>query len=379
MLKLIKLEENPNVLIVNRINNYEDPKEIYIPIINKQTFKLNDYVFKNTYFGNFISSISGTISGSKKILFKNNYISALKITNDFKENIKVKTRKKEINNIEELKITLKKYFLNDIYAKLDINKIKNLVITSVDEEIYSLNEFIILTNYYNEILETIERLLNILGLKKGVLAIKNTNVSSIKNVKSILGTYPKIELNLLPDKYLISNKIFLSKFLNLDIENTVYLSSQDIYNIYLSCFKGKNIDEKIITISGDAIEKSLIINTKLGVWGKELVKKFIKIIDNDYEIFINGYLNGVKVQKLEDIIITPDIDTIIINKKSKELATTCINCGACLKICPVDINVQKCFLKQLSHKKCIGCGLCNYVCPAKLPLKETVKREENES
>ena len=56
----------------------------------------------------------------------------------------------------------------------------------------------------------------------------------------------------------------------------------------------------------------------------------------------------------------------------------CINCGACMRICPVDILPQftyKCLYadaieEALRHGllDCVECGLCSYVCPSKVEL-----------
>ena len=132
MKTLIKLENNPNVLIVNHIYEYDEACNIYIPIIQKSSFKINDYVYKNTFFGPFIASVSGYISGSKKIYLNKKYIPSLKITNDYKENMAVKPRKKKVTNKEELLNTLDKYCLYQIKKKIvDIENIDNLVIRNM--------------------------------------------------------------------------------------------------------------------------------------------------------------------------------------------------------------------------------------------------------
>lgn len=40
---------------------------------------------------------------------------------------------------------------------------------------------------------------------------------------------------------------------------------------------------------------------------------------------------------------------------------TCINCGKCTKVCPVDIEVHKC--EKVTSAECITCGMCVNVCP----------------
>lgn len=61
----------------------------------------------------------------------------------------------------------------------------------------------------------------------------------------------------------------------------------------------------------------------------------------------------------------------------------CVNCGACARICPVDILPQftmKCLVadeveEALAHGllDCAECGLCTYVCPSKIQLREILR------
>ena len=374
MYNLIKLNEDKDIKITNKINEFRTPKYIYIPILSNSTFKLNAYVYKNTYFGEYSSSISGNIKDIKKIIVNNKEVSSIIVENDFKENARKKPKIKKPSNREELINSLDNFYLNEISSKLRSQTIiNNLVISSIDEEIYSVKEFITLSNNYDVILDTIDYLSNIFNIDRSIIATKNTNFNSIKNVKSILGTYPNIDVVLVPDKYLIGYKPFLCSYLNVDESDTLVLTTTDIYNIYRSIIKSKDIEDNIITISGNAIKKALVINTRLYVSLQELLNEYIKFNTDDYIIYLNGYLSGRKIDNIEKIIITRDIDSIIINKKDNELETSCINCGACMKVCPKNINVKRCYFNNLSHKNCISCGLCNYVCPARLKLREVVE------
>jgi len=376
MLNLIKLKENNELNILNKVNYFKSPSYIYVPIISEATFKLDDYVYKNTYFDKYISSISGYIKDTKMVRINNNLVSTIKIANDFKENSKIKRKKKSVKNIDDLIIILNEYHLEEISNKiLAIKNKKTLVVTAVDEEEYSIKEFIRLSENYSEILDTMDNLANILDIKKIILATKNTNFKSIKNVKSIIGTYPNVLVRLLPDKYLISYKPFLCEYLNINDNSTIVLTTNEIYEIYYILNKSKDICETLITVSGNAIEKSLVINVRLYTSLEEVIKEYIKFNTNEYAIFINGYLSGKKADDIKEIIITKDINSIVINKIEEDNETECINCGACIKICPVHINAKSCYFKKMSHKNCIGCGLCSYICPANLKLKEIVSSD----
>jgi len=375
MINLISLKNNEHINIVYKINKYNAPEKIYIPIqYLERNVKINEYIFKNTYFKDYVSSISGTISGMEEINYNNKLIKAVVINNDYKENVKTKSKTIKIDNREDLIKRLNKSLLNKI-SNLEI--IDNLIITSIDEEYYSIKEFMRLSKNYREILDTIDLLTHIFDLNNALLVTKNTNFNSIKNVKSILGTYPNIKITLAPDKYLIGNKDFLCDYLNKDKTKTLVLTVNEIYDIY-SILNGKDITETLITISGNTLEKSLLLNVRLGTSLNEIINEYIKILDDDYEVFINGPMQGYKILNNKDIIISKEIDYIVINKKEILEEEECINCGACNKICPNHINVKKCYLKKLNHKKCIGCGLCNYICPANIRLKEIVKSDSIE-
>lgn len=378
MSNLISLK-NEHINIINKVNNYNDPEKIYIPVkFLEKNIKLKEYVYKNTYFKNYISSISGYVSGVENIMFNKKKQDSIVLENDYKENIENKNKSINIKNVEDLLNVLEKYKLDGIKTKIEnIKDIQNLIITSIDEEYYSVKEYICLVNNYREILETIDMLIKIFNLKESLLVTKNTDFNSIKNVKSIIGTYPNIFITLAPDKYLISHKTFLCKYVNKDENNTLILTTNEVYQIY-NILNGKDINSIILTISGNAINKSKIIHTKIGVSLKELLNKFIKINTDDYEIYINGLMQGYKINNNEDLIIDDSIDFIVINKKEIKKESLCINCGACNKICPFNINVKKCYDNNLKHKKCIGCGLCNYICPVNIDLKNIVKSDNFE-
>lgn len=379
MIKLVTLKDNNDLNIVNKIYDFKNPTNIFIPIYTDMTFKMNDYIYKNSYFGEYISSISGYIRGSKELIINNKKVTAIQIENDFKENINIKKRKKKINTKEELINILNEYNLKYISNKIEnIENLNNIILTSIDEESYSVKELMRLSHNYSEILESFDYLLNIIKINKGILATKNTNFKSIKNVKSIIGTYPNIKVSLVPDKYLISYKKFLCEYLNLKEEETLILTTNELYNIYNVLRKAKDITEQLITISGNAIEKSLVINVRIGTLLDEIINEYIKIIDNDYEMYLNGYLQGERVLDSSKIIIDRNIDSIILNKKTVQEETECINCGACMKICPFNINVKHCYFSKMKHNNCTGCGLCTYICPAKIKLKNIVWGKKHE-
>ena len=367
MINLVKIKSNNNINFDNKIYDFKSPKRVLIPI-SECDYRKGDYIYKNTYFDKYISSISGYIEDVKKIKINNKMNSFLVIKNDYEENVKEKIRKKKINNKEELISVLNIFKFENLIKKMN-KDFSNIIITSIDEEEYSLKEYYYLKYYYQDILNTINDLMKLFNIKECILATKDTNLESIQNVKSIIGTYPNILVNLVPNRYLISYPSFICEYFNYDYNNTLVLTTSDIINIYNS-INYKIINETLITIGGTALEKNIVINVKLYTPLSEVLEEYFDIVDNKYEVYVNGTLSGYKVNNIDDVIINLDTSCIIINKSEYLEETECINCGACQRICPFKINVKKCYQEKLNHKKCISCGLCDYICPANLKLKK---------
>ena len=83
----------------------------------------------------------------------------------------------------------------------------------------------------------------------------------------------------------------------------------------------------------------------------------------------------------DDVIITKDINCILVIEDHFEKNLPCIKCGKCMEVCPAGIypvlimenadNTEK--IKKLKAEKCIECGLCSYICPSKIEVREFVR------
>ena len=80
----------------------------------------------------------------------------------------------------------------------------------------------------------------------------------------------------------------------------------------------------------------------------------------------------------DELIITKDLNTILVLDEKETKSKDCIKCGKCIEVCPVGImpvmimeNIDK--ADELKLDKCINCGLCSYVCPSKIEIREILK------
>lgn len=83
--------------------------------------------------------------------------------------------------------------------------------------------------------------------------------------------------------------------------------------------------------------------------------------------------DGVPIIKNNNAILAFDEEWATLPKE-----TACINCGRCVKACPMMLMPTSIFkaydrrdkeaLNKLNVTVCIECGSCSYVCPAKKQL-----------
>ena len=127
--------------------------------------------------------------------------------------------------------------------------------------------------------------------------------------------------------------------------------------------------ERLVTVVGNAIDKSFVVNVKIGTSLSDIIKNCCNIVNDDYYVIVNGLIAGKTLSTLNNVITT-ETRSIFLNTKDTQKEKKCINCGLCNSKCPVGLNPK--YLKdhkRADRSKCIHCGLCTYICPSKINFK----------
>ena len=378
MTKLIKLDKDSTIKITSKIEEYLTPDYVYIPLPPKKedlkkeiNIKKGSLLYKNKF-----SPISGKLVKLDSYLIPNGKeVNCLVIENDFQEKSErnVATRKK-INNLSKEEI-LESLFNTDLKSKLIREDVTTLIISGMDDEPYIENEAFLQRENTKAIVDAIDALLNIFPNCKAYIALKNTDSETILAYQNILGMYKNIEIKLVDDLYLIGKEVFLTKYLHIK-DNYIYLKASEIYEIFLNLKKRKPLLEKYITISGNGVKNPCIIKTREGVKVVEIFRKFFNEDLSNCAFYVNGIMQGTKLD-INKLIVTTNLYGIIVMKKQKRDIKKCIKCGKCISICPIHSNPLMAY--KLGMKvKCIECGLCTYICPSYIPLQKYLSGDEHE-
>jgi len=371
-MNLITLQKRYNMLLKNTITDFLSPNFIYLPINNEVKLKINpkDTILKGQKLYDLIySPVSGKIVGIKEFYNINNKKEKyLVIANDFKEK-KFKNKIKKLSEFskEELLEVIKSYDLN-IYNNLCIES-DMMIINGIEEQPYAGNKMYICKYFNKEVLNVLDLISQILNIKDVQINFKDTDASSINNINNIIGMYPSINIKFLPDKYLISKKDILIDYLNIK-KDFIYIEIEDLYSLY-QYFENKKIkEEKLITITGDAINNPQVVKCKLGSNLKDIIDELIELNSDEYKILVNNLLyNRCFINN--NVIIDDSINSIFIMKNNEVKEMECIRCGKCNDLCPVKINVFNLVNnKKCDINKCIHCGLCSYICPSYININK---------
>ena len=398
----IKLDKHKKETM-NEITEYLKPKYVYFKIDdnNELLIKENDKVkmgekIIKTKFDSFIhSSVSGKFIGIEEHLdYKNNKAKFIKIENDFKET----------NCFNEIPNKLTKDEFVDIlkdsgivglggagfptYIKYNTDQAKTLIVNGVECEPYITADHIILFNHIKEIVKTLNTIDKIYHLDEIYIAIKTGNPNLKEKIIPMISKYPKIKLVELPNLYPMGWEKSLVRYIKhtdykkLPIEKNIIVSNAStIYSIF-EALNGIPLIEKVITVSGNSINKPTNIKIKIGTMFNELKDTFEGYSEEDIVLISGGPMMGESLES-DEFIIPNNLNSVIALKNTKVLdPITCLRCGKCedhcpVKICPVLVkdNIRDIDeLKRLDVNRCIECGICSFVCPSKINLREYLRR-----
>lgn len=376
MRKLVSIEKTEDISYPNKFKEFYAPDYIYIPVFNDCliNIKENDKVAINDILleGSnkfYTSPISGKVIGLEEKTLLGKKYNCLKLENDYKES-KTKTVKKQSDLIK----CLESFHYDSLIANIN-KKANTIILNCVTDEPDVANNTFMLQKNGEDIIDMLDELASYLKISNIIVAIKASDEQGINSFVNLLGSYPNIHAHLLNDLYLLENSQFLCEYLNCDEKDTIVLKPSDVYKIVNAYKHNKKINTKYITICGNNIKKSYVLETKIYTSLKEILSE--EKISKNSLIIVNGLMKGLEVD-LDSEIISEDTESIFIMKPIRKKEHNCINCGKCYNICPVKVDPVKYINANKKSSVCIDCGLCSYICPCYINLRKHLKGDFNE-
>lgn len=145
--------------------------------------------------------------------------------------------------------------------------------------------------------------------------------------------------------------------------------------------KGQPLIEKIISVTGAVSNPGNFI-VRIGTPVSEILKCCGEFRSEIREIILGGPMMGNDINE-ENFPVTKAVNCILIKRGLPRNEGSCIRCGRCVDICPMNLmplnyasfvkNSKFDMCREYHISSCIECGSCAYVCPSAIPIVAYIK------
>lgn len=222
-----------------------------------------------------------------------------------------------------------------------------------------------------------------------IIGANNLIFAISKTYKSAADLFKKegVRVLIVPDKFpqgaerLLIKKITRrnvpSNKLPVDIGCMVHNVST-CYAVFQAVKYKKPLIERVISVSGDAINEPKNILVRLGTPVSDIIQFCGGIKGNLKKVIFGGLMTGIAQFSLDTPVIKQVNGIVFQSEIPEPEIKDCVRCSACIDTCPMNLlpnviyyNIKQDKLDQAHEyglSECIQCGCCSYVCPANIPL-----------
>lgn len=169
---------------------------------------------------------------------------------------------------------------------------------------------------------------------------------------------------------------------------------QNVATAYAVCEaveEGKPLIERVVTVSGDGVQKPKNLLCPVGTPLPALIEACEGAKENAAKYVAGGPMTGTALTGTDTVVTKTTSGFLLLTAKETNMQepTPCINCGKCADICPMKLMPMQIEFyaaakdyenaeKYGGAMSCIGCGACGYICPARRPLAQAIKATKAE-
>lgn len=274
------------------------------------------------------------------------------------------------------------------------DKIEYVIANCAECEPYLTSDYRRMREEPEKLVEGLKIILRLFDNAQGILAVEDNKPDCVKILTELTQNEPKISVMALKTKYpqgaerqiiyATTGREINSSMLPADA-GCVVDNVDTIVAVYHAVKEGRPLMNRIVTVTGDAVNDPRNFYVRIGMNYKDLIDEAGGFKSTPEKIVSGGPMMGFALFDLN--VPTTKTASALLCLTHDEISalepTPCINCGRCVEACPSRLVPTK--LAVLSQRydaegfvandgmECVECGCCSYVCPAKRHLTQAIK------
>ena len=273
-------------------------------------------------------------------------------------------------------------------------KIEYVIANCAECEPYLTSDYRRMIEEPQKLVEGLKIILRLFDNAQGILAVEDNKPDCIKILQDLTINEPKITVKALKTKYpqgaerqLIyasTGRAINSSMLPADA-GCVVDNVDTVVAIYHAVKEGKPLMNRIVTITGDAVNDPRNFYVRIGMNYKDLIEEAGGLKTEPEKVVSGGPMMGFALFDL-NVPTTKTASALLFLTKdevSMMEPSACINCGRCVEVCPGRVVPKKLAIMAEHHDEegfvanngmeCCECGCCSFICPAKRQLTQNIK------
>ena len=249
----------------------------------------------------------------------------------------------------------------------------------------------VMLEFADDLIFGLQALLKAANAPKGIIAIEDNKPDAIELLQAKTADLPNIEIVVAKTKYPQgAEKMLIKRVLKKEVPRgglpadvgAIVSNISTVKAISDAIQKGMPLIERVVTVTGDRIDKPGNYIVKIGTSVKELIEHCGGIKGDDVLIKMGGPMMGFKLDNLNVPVMKGTNGIIAIEDIITE-ENDCIKCGRCSDVCPMELQplyypkYEKAedwvAMKEKNIMDCMECRCCQSICSSKIMIVDAIK------
>lgn len=258
----------------------------------------------------------------------------------------------------------------------------------------------LMTDYINEILSGMQMLVDTLGAKEGIIAVKRSYKTALEAVSNNIKQFKNLKLHVLPDIYPAGDEVVLiyettGKVVPQGkipiLVGCMVVNVETVLNVYRKVTSDANVVTKFVTVAG-LVKEPFTVEVPVGITVQDLIDMAGGFTTGDSVMIMGGPMTGricsthdIVTKTTKAILVLPPTCLPVTKRQSsakldiRNAMSVCSQCSMCTSLCPRNLlgaaiqphefmraignGLTSCVDAYLNSFFCVSCGLCEmYSC-----------------